>query len=225
MEFCCPSRYQARQYLPHAPSLRRAYKTYPKPLLADYDIATNQNRDLAYRDNRVELVTKGYKAPEIANPKFKGQTTKDEPDVWSTSMVAWTLMHTYLGSKAKEIVAATQGSAAIPFLEGDVFPSDVLVAATSENTPLCSHTLHDLVKKCLQINPAHRPGFLELRKLTKAEFVKVQRVMGSVDTGEGGVMDYFKVKWKRDVEFVMGGNFVEPEKKRMKAEEEGVNEV
>lgn len=86
---------------------------------------------------------------------------------------------------------------------------DSLPTGTQPNPSVYSSQLHDLVKECLKLNPAQRPGFLDLRRRTFEEGVRMELAFGDV-WNNATLAPHLRLKYKRD-KFRTGTRLPTPE--------------
>ncbi|KAF2646741.1 kinase-like protein [Massarina eburnea CBS 473.64] len=164
----------------HAP-----YLAYPNPILADYDISLSlntphfrNNKDMYYAGGNSHGGTESWRPPET---RFKslGYDITTAGDIHASGLIIWTLMHASLGRARRFDIRRSAERSYDLNSENTLLPK-----VTRGPVWNASYTkpLYDLVKNCLKVNPSHRPTFLELRKRTKEEVEKIQRLMGSIKT-------------------------------------------
>jgi serine/threonine protein kinase len=182
---------------------KHPYPAYPRPVLADYDVAEPISETLDTYPARTAVGTRGYQAPEVLSKSLWHHRITAKADVWAIGMVIWKLMHTTLGQRSEEISAASI-DASFRFLDGDTFTSDEVPGYDA----MYSNTLHTLVRDCLQINPEKRVGYEELRRRTKAGFAQSQKRIGSVE-GED-IAEHLRVLVRQEREFLIGEEYQHP---------------
>jgi serine/threonine protein kinase len=191
------------------------YLSYPKPLLADYDVvkmiapATNSS------EGRKDWGTKGFQAPEIIVETAHNHPVNAKADIWSLGMVIWKMMHTTLGKEKCDQMCEDSIKASFQFADGNTFTSPDILGYDA----MYSNALHQLVIDCLQINPEKRPGYDMLRKKAKTEFARSQRQLGQVSSAvnDGGdIASHLRVLRGEESYYKLGKKFQEPVRKKRK---------
>ncbi|KAF2247429.1 kinase-like protein [Trematosphaeria pertusa] len=185
------------------------YGAYPKPLLGDFDVA-QPIRSQSASARRQERGTPGWKAPETENKDLHPvYDITSKTDIWAVGLVIWELMHASLGTERLELLRSTAATN-FAFHANDTFPSERILGWNAMYT----QTLHDLVTRCLKINPNQRPSFIELRKEV---WEGMQRLKGVLGDFEGvDVVERLRLRFERGDEFAVGGVAELPERKKRK---------
>jgi serine/threonine protein kinase len=194
------------------------YLAYPKPLLADFDIAREMGPATDNFPNRHVLGTQRYRAPEVQEIAMRELPITAKADVWSLGMVIKKMMYTTLGAMRYFEIMNDSLTASFQFLDGNTFTSDDVPGFDA----MYSRDLHQLVTDCLQINSDKRIGYEQLRKKTKAGFARSQKRLGSIrtDSGSGdGVAEHLRLaKTDEHDPFKLSEIFPEPPRKRRRVE-------